>query len=133
MTAPLSYAEVHAWRRSAVTIEAERAVLGVDGGAMSYTTIDQAHALAEALQLRGGMRVLDIGCGRGWPGAYLAAERSEAEFLLSDVPSAAVREGRDRARGRPDSRPTEAMVASGTSLPFQPRSFDAVMHSDVLC
>jgi len=55
-----------------ITEQIERIVIGGIWGANGYTTIRQADDLAEALDLRPGQRLLDIGPGRGWPGLYLA-------------------------------------------------------------
>ncbi len=114
------------------TVALEREVIGGDYGANSYTTRDQADALIEQLQLRRHQRLLDIGSGRGWPGLYLS-KHSGCRVVLTDLPVVALREAGRRARkDRIDNR-SERIVAGGSTLPFRPRSFDAIVHSDVLC
>ncbi|MDP3766838.1 MAG: class I SAM-dependent methyltransferase [Dehalococcoidia bacterium] len=108
----------------------EREVFGANAGINSYTTVPQADLLAGALGLGPSMRVLDIGAGSGWPGLYLA-EKTGCEMVLTDVPAAAIRRAK-RSVNRQQRARCQFVVASGTRLPFQPRSFDAVLHTDVL-
>ena len=89
--------------------ELERRVLGIDYGGNSYTTVDQAQRLLEALDLGPGSRLLDIGSGAGWPGLYLARE-SGCRTVLSDVPI----EGLQLARARAAQERIDA-VAVATS------------------
>ena len=63
----------------------ELAVIGGDWGANGYTTMAQADTLARELGLRPGVRLLDLGAGRGWPGLYLAAGTG-CQVVLADVP-----------------------------------------------
>ncbi|HMC42401.1 MAG TPA: class I SAM-dependent methyltransferase [Acidimicrobiales bacterium] len=114
------------------TREVELAVIGGDWGANGYTTMAQADLLAEALGLRPGMRLLDLGAGRGWPGLYLA-KRSGCAAVLSDVPVDGLRAGAARGRAEALSRRVSAVVASARHLPFGEGSFDAIVHTDVLC
>jgi len=109
----------------------QREVFGANVGVSGYTTIAQAGALAERLGLGSGLRLLDVGAGRGWPGLYLA-ERTGCEVVVTDVPVAGMRSARGRARERGLVRRASCIVASGTHLPFRSRSFDAVVHTDVL-
>ena len=109
----------------------QREVIGADVGANGYTTVAQADTLAERLALRPGERLLDIGAGRGWPGIYLA-KKTGCQVVLTDLPAVALREAVGRARRqRVDDRCAFAL-ASGAALPFQRRSFDAIVHTDVL-
>jgi cyclopropane fatty-acyl-phospholipid synthase-like methyltransferase len=110
----------------------EQQVIGSVWGANGYTTRAQADALAARLGLAPGVRLLDLGAGRGWPGLYLA-ERSGCSVVLADLPYdgllTAVATARDRGLGAQAS----AIVASARHLPFRGASFDAVVHADVLC
>ena len=109
----------------------EREVFDANEGICGFTTVAQADVLATRLALRPGMRLLDIGAGRGWPGLYLA-RISGCQAVLIDLPLPALREGMQRAhRHRLQERST-FLTASGTHLPFRPRSFDAVIHTDAL-
>jgi SAM-dependent methyltransferase len=113
--------------RRAVELEA----LGFPGAA-GYTTRPQVDRLARVLGLRDGMRVLDLGAGAGWPSVYLAA-RVDAEFVLADLPVGGIARARKRAFSEGVAGRCRFAHASGTRLPFRPRSFDAILHTDVLC
>src|SRR5262245_65911188 len=67
--------------RTEVVLQIERAVIGGDWGADGYTTMAQADVLGAALGLRTGVRLLDLGAGRGWPGLYLAV-RTGCDVVL---------------------------------------------------
>lgn len=109
--------------------DAERAAIGGNVGVNGYTTIAQADLLAHRLEVGPGSLLLDLGCGRGWPGAYIA-ERTGCRVVLTDMPRAAlevaVREFGDRAD-------FDIVQSTGRNLPFTPRMFDAISHADVLC
>ena len=110
----------------------ERDVFGAVIGSNGYTTLDQADELAEALRLGPGIRLLDMGSGVGWPGLYLAA-KTGCEAVLTDVPAVGVRKAATRAAEEGLDGRCAFAVASGVHLPFSPRTFDAVVHTDVLC
>ncbi len=114
------------------TVALEREVIGGDYGANSYTTREQADVLLDHLDLMRGQRLLDIGAGRGWPGLYLS-KRSGCRVVLTDLPVVALNEAGRRARKDRVHKRSEGIVAGGANLPFRPRSFDAIVHSDVLC
>ena len=110
----------------------DREVFGASIGANGYTTVGEASRLLELLALEPGVRLLELGSGRGWPGMYLANE-SGCSVTLTDVPTAGLR---DTLSGAP--RPNGAAgccvaAADGRALPFRPQTFDAVVHADVLC
>jgi 2-polyprenyl-3-methyl-5-hydroxy-6-metoxy-1,4-benzoquinol methylase len=58
--------------QSAVMLAIERQVCGCDYGGNSWTTRDEAQHIGANLDLKPGMRLLDVGAGSGWPGLYLA-------------------------------------------------------------
>ena len=118
--------------QNAATVALEREVIGGDYGANSFTTREQADALVKHLDLGRGSRLLDIGAGRGWPGLYLS-KRSGCRVVLTDLPLVALNEAGRRARKDRVHKRSDCIVAGGSTLPFRPRSFDAIVHSDVLC
>lgn len=101
-------------------------------GANGYTTRAQAEELGRRLRLAPGRVLLDVGTGRGWPGLYLATTTGCA-VVGTDMPIGALAGAAQRARTeRVDTR-AAFVAASGAAQPFRPRSFDAVVHTDVLC
>ena len=112
--------------------EIERRVIGGDWGANSYTTIAQADQLATGLKLSAADRLLDIGTGRGWPGLYLAA-RTGCRVVLADLPLEGLRVAAARARAEALAARSSVLVAAASALPFHANSFDAIIHTDVLC
>jgi cyclopropane fatty-acyl-phospholipid synthase-like methyltransferase len=110
----------------------ELAAIGGNVGANGYTTIAQAEELGRRLGLRRGTRLLDIGCGRGYPGMYLA-RTTGCTVVGGDLPLASLRAAvRRAARERVGQRAT-FVAASAVHLPFRHQSFDAIVHTDVLC
>jgi SAM-dependent methyltransferase len=118
--------------RTEAVLQIERAVIGGDWGANGYTTIAQADLLGDALGLGPGMRLLDLGAGRGWPGLYLAVRRG-CDVVLSDVPIEGLRLALARADTEGATGRATAVASSARALPFQPETFDAMVHTDVLC
>jgi len=117
---------------SPVAVEIERRVIGGDWGANGYTTMVQADQLAGGLGLSAAERLLDIGTGRGWPGLYLAA-RSGCRVVLADLPLEGLRVAAARARADSLAARTSVVAAAASALPFHAHSFDAIIHTDVLC
>jgi cyclopropane fatty-acyl-phospholipid synthase-like methyltransferase len=118
-------------RRHRMPVErlVSREVFGSNAPVYGYTTPAQAESLVTHLGLRPRMRLLDIGAGRGWPALQLS-KLSGCDSVLSDVPAVGLREAMLRASRE---RIRALFVrASGTMLPFRPRSFDAIVHTDVL-
>lgn len=119
-------------RDVAAACAVEQAALGTACGANGYTTQRQAERLADHLHLEAADRVLDLGCGCGWPGLHLA-ERFGCTVVGADLPL----EGLRRATRSSHDRHLEACCqwvrATARALPFQPGHFDAVVHADVLC
>ncbi len=112
--------------------EIERRVIGGDWGANGYTTRAQADQLAGGLELSAGDRLLDVGTGRGWPGLYLAA-RSGCRVVLADLPLEGLRVAAARAAAEGLAARASTLVAAASALPFHAHSFDAIIHTDVLC
>jgi 2-polyprenyl-3-methyl-5-hydroxy-6-metoxy-1,4-benzoquinol methylase len=117
---------------SDAALDLERTVIGGDFGANGYTTIGQADLIAKRLHLRAGDRLLDVGSGRGWPGLYLA-KGTDCSVVLSDLPEEGLRTARHRADVEGVSGRATVVVASARRLPFAHETFDAIVHTDVLC
>ena len=118
--------------RTEVVLQIERTVIGGDWGANGYTTIAQANLLGTALGLEPGVRLLDLGAGRGWPGLYLSV-RSGCDVVLSDVPFEGLHLALARAADEAANGQVAAVASSARALPFRAGTFDAVVHTDVLC
>ena len=112
--------------------EIEQRVIGGDWGANGYTTMAQAEALASGLGLSAADCLLDIGTGRGWPGLHLA-ERSGCRVVLTDLPLDGLRVAAARAAAEGLTGRVGVAVSAASGLPFRAGSFDAVVHTDVLC
>jgi SAM-dependent methyltransferase len=110
----------------------EQRVIGGDWGANGYTTPAQADTLARQLHLSASDRLLDLGTGRGWPRLYLAA-RTGCRVVLTDLPLEGLRMAVDRATREGLAARTGMVVSAASGLPFRAGSFDAVIHTDVLC
>jgi SAM-dependent methyltransferase len=110
----------------------EQRVIGGDWGANGYTTMAQADTLARELDLSAADRLLDLGTGRGWPGLYLAA-RTGCRVVLTDLPLEGLRVAASRATSEGLAARAGVVAAAASALPFRACSFDAVIHTDVLC
>jgi SAM-dependent methyltransferase len=126
------FEERYAVPTSDVTEEVERRVIGAAWGANGYTTLRQADELAARLCLAPGVRVLDVGTGRGWPGLYYAV-RYGCAVVGTDVPFEALLAGSRRAHVENVGGRFASVGAAGSRQPFRQKSFDAVVHTDVLC
>jgi cyclopropane fatty-acyl-phospholipid synthase-like methyltransferase len=131
--------EAEAWFRerygrasSDATRVLERIVIGGDFEASGYTTLAQADLIAERLHLRDGERLLDVGAGRGWPGLYLS-KVTGCSVVLTDLPEGGLRTARRRAGVEGIGERVAAVAASARRLPFAGGTFDAIVHTDVLC
>lgn len=118
-------------RPSRLIDDIERRVLGAAWGANGFTTVRQADLLGAALELAEGTRLLDIGTGRGWPGLYLAA-RTGCEVVAADLPIEGIQIALRRA-AEEEVVCLGGVLSSARDLPFAPGSFDATVHTDVLC
>lgn len=110
----------------------EREVLDTDHGANGYTTRDQADQLARALAVGPGDLLLDLGAGCGWPGLHVSAVTG-CNAVISDLTLSGMRRAQERARADGIAGRIQAVAASARKLPFRPESFDAMVHTDVLC
>ena len=109
-----------------------QSVLGCDYGGTSWTTRSQADQIADSLELKPGVRLLDVGAGSGWPGLFLA-DTSGCDVTLVDIPVFALQQASERAAEDNLGQRCHTVAASGAALPFRDGAFDSVSHSDVLC
>lgn len=110
----------------------EEIVIGAVWGANGYTTLEQADELGRRLDLAPGRLLLDLGTGRGWPGLHLAATTG-CRVVGSDMPVEGLSIARRRAGAEGIGDRVALVVASGADVPFRAQSFDAIVHTDVLC
>jgi ubiquinone/menaquinone biosynthesis C-methylase UbiE len=82
-------------------------------------------SLCEAVDLRGGQRVLDVAAGNG--NATLAAARRFADVVSTDYVSSLLERGRERAAA--ERLPVAFQEADAEKLPFADASFDVVLST----
>ena len=126
------FGERYAPDRQDVNRRVERAVIGGDWGASGYTTMAQADELGRLVGARPGMRLMDVGAGRGWPGLYLAASTG-CSVVLSDLPIEGLRAARRRATEEGIGDRVSTVVASAAHPPVRRGSIDGIVASDVFC
>ena len=115
-----------------VLTQIEQAVLAGDYKGNGYTTREQADELGQQLRLVPADRLLDFGTGCGWPGLYLA-RTTGCSVVGADVPLEGLAHGVRRASSERLAARAALVAARGEALPFRRRSFDAIVHTDVLC
>src|SRR5262245_60545590 len=98
---------------------------GVSGGANPLWLTEW---LAEAMELRPGMRVLDLGCGRALSSIFLHREFGVQVWATDLWFSAEERRQRIKDAGIDDG--VVAVHADARALPFDPESFDAIVSID---
>lgn len=112
--------------------QVEREVLGREVGLNGFTTIEQAEALVDLLELGPDHWLLDVGAGRGWPGS-LVAESSGCRLICTDIPLNALAGARRTFADLGLGARSEVVAADVVELPFRSATFDAVAHADVFC
>ena len=110
----------------------EREVVGADYGADGYTTQAQVDEMADQLRLGPDDLLLDVGTGRGWPALKLAATTG-CSVVGTDLPVDGLAIARRRAVGEGLEDRVAFIGAGALDLPFPRGSFDAIVHTDVLC
>lgn len=110
----------------------EQHVLGCRYGATSWTTRDQAEEIADLLQLSQDSNILDVGGGAGWPTLFLCS-LTAGQFVILDPTETAIELARRRAEEDNLCSRVSTICGSGTAIPFPDKSFDFVIHADVLC
>jgi len=105
---------------------------GEDIGQNGWITAKEQDRFIEWLSLGPGQHLLDIACGSGGPTLRIA-ERTKAAILGVDIHADGIDAGRQQAaaRGLSQTASFEVVDAQGP-LPFEDRSFDAVMCIDAI-
>ena len=112
--------------------QVEREVLGHEVGLNGFTTIEQASALLDFLELCPDRRLLDVGAGRGWPGSLLA-DSSGCQLVCTDIPLNALAGAKQVFAALGMGARSGVVAADVVELPFRSATFDAVAHADVFC
>ena len=97
----------------------------------SYTTRSELQFIADALAVGGGDVLVDIGCGRGGPGLWVAATTG-ACYVGIDIAASALDAVSRRAERLALSTRVRAIEGSFDSLPLDDAEADAVMSIDAL-
>ena len=126
------FREQYAQPRGEVARRLERAVLGHAVGLNGFTTVAQAETLCGALPVTAGGRLLEVGCGHGWPGFHVA-QRHGCDLVGSDIPLDALRDAQANVNVRRLGARAVFVAADGRALPFRSAVFDAVVHADTFC
>ncbi|MFP6771031.1 MAG: class I SAM-dependent methyltransferase [Alphaproteobacteria bacterium] len=129
------FVQLYERNQSDVMLRIERRVCGCDYGGTSWSTRAEADRLRQLLALGRDRHLLEVDAGAGWPGLYLA-KTSQCEVTLTDLHPGSLhiasgRVARDWVEG--ESGMHHFAVAEGGALPFATGTFDAIVHSDVLC
>ena len=117
---------------SPVRLDIENDALDADYGSTGYTSRAQADDLARHLGLEPGDLLADIGSGSGWPCLYLA-QQTGCRVVGTDLPFDGLQRARARATTDGLTGRASYATATGRHQPFRAGSFDAVVHTDVLC
>ncbi len=126
------FREQYAQPQGEVARRVERAVLGHAVGLNGFTTVAQAETLCDVLRVSAEGRLLEVGCGYGWPGLHIA-QRHACDFVGSDVPLDALRGAQANVGVRQLGARVAFVAADGRALPFRSAVFDAVVHADTFC
>jgi len=126
------FSDKYRYGQTALCQEIERNVFGCVYGATSWTTRDEADAVARRLGRGPDTRLLDVGAGTGWPGIYLAG-KTGCQAVCVDLPHEGLQVLRMRAEQDGVSEQIMTVRGNGAALPFSQAGFDAVFHSDVFC
>jgi ubiquinone/menaquinone biosynthesis C-methylase UbiE len=98
---------------------------------LSYVTLSLLRRIAQEVALGPGKTLIDLGCGRGGPGLWMA-RATGATLVGVDLSSVAVEHASRRAKAFGVVGRAQFAVGDLTALPFADSSFDAAMSVDVL-
>jgi ubiquinone/menaquinone biosynthesis C-methylase UbiE len=117
-------ATIHPGAMDAANIKSRQQAMWASGDfAVIGTTLQiVGEELCEAMDLRSGLRVLDVAAGNGT--TALAAARRWCDVTASDYVPALLERARERAAA--ERLPLKIEIADAEALPFADESFDAV-------
>jgi ubiquinone/menaquinone biosynthesis C-methylase UbiE len=97
----------------------------------SFVTLTDLRTIAEDLNVSRGKRILDMGCGRGGPGLWIARE-TEANYVGIDLSENAIDQAKQRLLNFKIDGTADFQVGDMYSLNFPENSFDGALSVDVI-
>jgi len=97
----------------------------------SFVTITDLRTIAKNLNIGSEKSLIDLGCGRGGPGLWIARETG-ANYVGIDLSENAVKQAQNRSRDFKIKGTTKFQVGNMYSLNFPTNSFDGAMSIDVI-
>jgi SAM-dependent methyltransferase len=122
---PVSRAQDRVWR----AVFGDEYPEGIDP--YSYVSRTELERFAAELDVTRGATLVDVGCGRGGPGLWIAA-RTGARLIGLDIAETALDAARERAAQLGLDEQSEFRLGSFESTGLDEASADAVMSVDVL-
>ena len=126
------YAPTYGRFHETLHTEIRRETWGEEFGQSGWITAFEQNRFAELLKLHEGQSLLDIGCGSGGPTLRMAARTGIIAHGI-DVHADGIAAARKQAEERQlTDRVTFEVCDARDRLPFEERSFDAVMSIDAI-
>ena len=97
----------------------------------SFVTITDMKTIAKKLNIGSAKSFIDLGCGRGGPGLWIARETG-ANYVGIDFSENAIKQAQDRSRDFKIKGKTKFQVENMYSLNFPTNSFDGAISIDVI-
>lgn len=101
-----------------------------DADPFGFVTISDLDKFADALKLQEGERLLDVGCGRGGPGFWVARKTGAVLIGIDILPEAVAQADALRARLRLSEESAQFSVGSFTKTNLPDSSVEAIMSVD---
>jgi ubiquinone/menaquinone biosynthesis C-methylase UbiE len=98
---------------------------------LSALSLQDLERIATALELRAGSAFVDLACGLGGPGLWVA-ERCGAHFTGVDISAVAGREAQALASRRGFEGRAQIVTADACATPLPDHAFDGVMSIDAI-
>lgn len=97
----------------------------------SFVTGTDLHRIAEALHVHSGQTFLDVGCGQGGTGLWVARETG-ANILGIDLSEVAIQQARERARRWGLPHQASFQVGNAIRTTFSEATFDGAISIDAV-